>query len=80
MKKYQEIGNRSIFIDDSDIVQFVRQNRGLSIINSVNALRIDEIADGEILFDNETQTELIKLNNKLYRRIVEDNTIKLKEL
>ncbi|WP_337872914.1 hypothetical protein [Ignavibacterium sp.] len=67
----------SLFMDDSYVLDSIMDYRGSHIANKIN---VNEMRDGETWIDRLNNIEITKIDGRLYKRVVVDNEIKLREV
>ncbi len=81
MRKIIRQPKRTIFRDEDDIMLSIQTSRGQLISNSaISNSEISTMVDGESRIDFTTQSEVIKMDGKLYERVIADSKIKLQEI
>jgi hypothetical protein len=81
MRKIIQQPKRTIFRDEDDIMLSIQTSRGQLVSNgTIYNSEISTMVDGESRIDFTTQSEVIKMDGKLYERVIADNKVKLQEI
>lgn len=80
MRKVIPQPERIMYKDENDISLSVQISKGQLVSKDINNAEISTMVDGESRIDFADNTEKIKVNGKLYKRVAIDSEIKLQEI
>lgn len=80
MRKVIPQSERIMYKDENDISLSVQISKGQLVSKDINNAEISTMVDGESRIDFADNTEKIKVNGRLYKRVVVDSEIKLQEI
>jgi hypothetical protein len=80
MRKVVQQTERIVYQGEDDIALAIQIAKGQLVSNGVSNADVSTMVDGESRIDFTTQKEFIKMNGKLYERVIVDSKIKLQEI
>lgn len=80
MRKVVQQTERIVYQGEDDIALAIQVARGQLVSNKITNADVSTMVDGESRIDFTNQKEVIKMNGKLYERVIVDSKIKLQEI
>lgn len=81
MRKVIPQSERILYKDEYDVALAIQISKGqLASVSGIDKAEISTMVDGESRIDLLNSDEKIKVNGRLYKRVIIDNEIKLQEI